>query len=493
MFRDYWTTAKHAAIYGFGTVGYRLAGFLLLPLYTHKIPVSQYGLYGAVEVLGQLLVGVLSFGLPTALFKWLSESTDERERQVVVSTTLTVLVLANVAVLLPLYLVGIQCVGFLAQRFREAGLGPHQFRILLSAFVGDVFLTGVVRFQLNLLRAEEKPLGYTAVSLLRFLVVVGITVYFVGVANLGIVGIYLGQVSGSGLVLLLLLGYLARRVARRIRTDWVAPLLRYGVPLSFVTTSVLLLNLGNRFFVEHYASLAELGRYTLGQKIGNIANVVLVQPFTFAYFPLMWRFKDSNPDFIRKATTYFVLLGMWVFVGFALFSKSITASLARTAQYQDAYKVVPLIAFASVSYGLAYLLQSPFYLSGKTQWIAIGFTFGLAVNVVFNVVTVPRWGSMAAALSISLSYLLVAALSYPIGRRHWSVDYEIGKLLASLGGAAVFSWAVLRLVPGESLNGLLFRGVCFLAFPLLVGSTRLVDSSERHALKNAALGLLRRS
>ncbi len=492
MFRDYWTTAKHAAIYGFGTVGYRLAGFLLLPLYTHKIPVSQYGLYGALEVLGQLLVGVLSFGLPTALFKWLSESTDERERRVVVSTTLAVLVSVNVAILLPLYLVAFRSAAFLAQRFHDAGLGPHQFLVLLSAFLGDVFLTGVVRFQLNLLRAEEKPLGYTAVSLLRFLAVIGITVYFVGALDLGIVGIYLGQVSGSGLVLLLLLAYLVRRVAGRIRTDWIAPLLRYGIPLSFVTISVLLLNLGNRFFVEHYASLAELGRYTLGQKIGNIVNVVLVQPFTFAYFPLMWRFKDTNPDFIRKATTYFVLVGMWAFVGFALFSEDITALLARTTQYQDAYKVVPLIAFASVSYGLVYLLQSPFYLSGKTQWIAVGFTLGLVVNVIFNVLTVPRWGSMAAALSITLSYLFVAALSYPVGRRYWAANYEAGKLLIALAGAAVFAWVVLRFTPGDPVSSLFFRGAGFLAFPLLAAGSGLVDHEERVALKRAAVSLLKR-
>ena len=492
MFRDYWTTAKHAAIYGFGTVGYRLAGFLLLPLYTHKIPVSQYGLYGALEVLGQLLVGVLSFGLPTAMFKWLSEAEDEGQRRVVVSTTLSLMVLANLAVLVPLYAVGVRAVPLLAQRFHEAGLTPHQFLILLSAFLLDVFLTGVVRFQLNLLRAEEKPAGYTAVSLLRFLVVIGITIYFVGVLDLGIVGIYLGQVSGSALVLLLLLAYLLRRVAPRIRRDWISALLRYGVPLSFVSISVLLLNLGNRFFVEHYASLAELGRYTLGQKIGNIVNVVLVQPFTFAYFPLMWRFKDSNPDFIRKATTYFVLIGMWAFVGFALFGKEVTALLARTSQYQDAYKVVPLVAFASVSYGLVYLLQSPFYLSGKTQWIAIGFSLGLVVNVVFNILAVPRWGSIAAAVSISFSYLAVAALSYPVGRRYWSVGFEAGKVLATLAGAVAFAWLVLRFAPASPVGGLVTRGLAFLAFPLLAAGSGALDRGERAALQTALAGLLRR-
>lgn len=437
------TAIKHTLIYGFGTVGYRLAGFLLLPLYTAKIPPSQYGVYGILEVLEQIIVGVFSFGLPTALFKWLACAADERDRIDTVSTTLWLVVLGNLAVLAPLAIaMPLGLSNYVAGLFVRTGLGTEHFLALGFVFCLDVLTTAVVRLLLNVLRAEEKPGWYTGLSLARFIAVLGLNVWFVGSLGLGIVGIFLGQVCGSILVFVFLVFRLSSRIRFAVRREWVSPMLRYGGPLALVAVIVLVLNLGNRFFVQALCGPAELGRFTFGQKVGNILYVAVVQPFTFAYFPLMWKTKDTNPNFMGRALTYFLAVALWIVLGFALFAPELTRGLARSEAYYAAEKVIPVVALGSVAYGATYLLQSSFYLSGRTQWIAVGYGFGVFVNVVFNLLAIPRWGIVASAWSVVVSYGATSLFSYAMGKKCYPIAYEprrIGLALAGVGGILVLS------------------------------------------------------
>ncbi len=473
------TTLRHTLIYGFGTVGYRLAGFILLPLYTAKIPPAQYGVYGVLEVLEQIVVGVFSFGLPTALFKWLALARNRQETSQALSTALWLVVVSNLAALgvlaisLPLGLAQ-----WAASRFPSSGLAADAFLSLGLIFCLDALATATVRLLLNVLRAQEKPGWYTGLSLGRFFVVLGLVALFVGVLDLGIIGIFLGQLVGSAVVLMVLAILLGPHVAFGLRVDWVKPMLRYGAPLALVAVILLLLNMGNRFFVQIFCGSEDLGRFTFGQKIGNIPYVVLVQPFTFAYFPIMWKVKESNPDFMSRALTYFVACGLWVVLGFLLFAREVTLLLARDPAYNAAWVVVPVVALGAVGYGVVYLLQSPFYLSGQTQWIAVGYALGIVVNVLVNVWALPQWGYVAAAWSVPASYAAVSLLSYPIGRRCYRIGYEIRRVLFAAAIAmavGVAGWALNRGYPG---GWVFWKLVLLFSFPLLLLALGFFNDDE---------------
>ena len=81
MYRKIATLGKHAAIYGTGSVGTRVLGFLLIPVYTRFMSPADYG----VLALCTTTVGVLKLlslaGFPSALFRsYLFTDTSEAEK-----------------------------------------------------------------------------------------------------------------------------------------------------------------------------------------------------------------------------------------------------------------------------------------------------------------------------------------------------------------------------------------------------------------------------
>lgn len=63
----------------------------------------------------------------------------------------------------------------------------------------------------------------------------------------------------------------------------------------------------------------------------------------------------------------------------------------------------------------------------RKTWYAVVFT-GLSaiINVFLNIILIPLWGSIGAAMSTLLAYMLLAVIAYIVNQRMYPVPYEIG-------------------------------------------------------------------
>jgi Na+-driven multidrug efflux pump len=62
----------------------------------------------------------------------------------------------------------------------------------------------------TLMRLQSRSLLYTITNIFKLVAVLGLTLYFILSKKMGLEGIYLAQVIGNGLVVLILLGYTVR-------------------------------------------------------------------------------------------------------------------------------------------------------------------------------------------------------------------------------------------------------------------------------------------
>src|SRR3990172_3197011 len=72
---------KQTLIYGLGGLSTKLVGFILLPLYTNQLNVSQYGILGIFDLILQLYLSVFSLGLMSSLVRWFSLEKAEPVKQ----------------------------------------------------------------------------------------------------------------------------------------------------------------------------------------------------------------------------------------------------------------------------------------------------------------------------------------------------------------------------------------------------------------------------
>ena len=69
--------------------------------------------------------------------------------------------------------------------------------------------------------------------------------------------------------------------------------------------------------------------------------------------------------------------------------------------------IVPWITFGYVFYGL-YVLQSPsLYIKNKQNWTPVFWGAGTIVNIILNILLIPRLDILGAAIATFVSYLLI--------------------------------------------------------------------------------------
>src|SRR5207245_3647558 len=104
-----------------------------------------------------------------------------------------------------------------------------------------------------------------------------------------------------------------------------------------------------------------------------------------------------------------------------------------------------------VFYGIYNIFTTGISIQRKT-WFAVVFTaLSALVNIGFNLVLIPMYGSMGAALSTLLAYMLLAFVAYVVNQRLYPVPYEIGLFVIELLVGIAFYVGSSMLVSGQDI------------------------------------------
>lgn len=408
-------------IFGLGGAVTQVAAMLLLPIYTRILTPDDYGQIAIVTLVTSVIAILLNGGQNTAFFFfYFQRETPDARRQLTGTVVIYLLVSAAVFLLL-LIVFGEPAAALL---FKDVTLWP----LLQVALVGTFFDAGN-QIPFATFRAEQRAAQYAALSILRFVINVTLNIIAVAVLRWGVVGVIYANLLTSVLFFGACLGLRWHAIAWTVDFSLLRPLLRFGLPLVPGALASWALNLSNRFFLERYADLHQIGIYAVGYSIAGVVNM-LMGWFNTAYAPYVFSIagqpgaKTVYARMMTYALTLFTLVGL----GLSIFASQALLLLA-TPSYYGAASVVPLIALAHLFYELDYILSFGLNLANKTAYYSFIMGAGAVVNLMLNFILIPPFGIMGAAVSSALSYGLLPIIDYLIVRRVYPVSYEWTRLL----------------------------------------------------------------
>jgi O-antigen/teichoic acid export membrane protein len=217
-------------------------------------------------------------------------------------------------------------------------------------------------------------------------------------------------------------------------------------------------------------------------KFAQAVNV-LVRGFQLAWPPLAYSIRDDDEARRAYATivTLFTAGCAWIVAGMWLFSRWIVRALAAP-EFFDSYEAIGLISTAVTLYALYLVLVVILGRTGRTEFNFPAAIGALVANVALNLVLVPAFGIVGAALALVASYLVVLALMYVFTRRLFPVPYEWGRLLRVVATVAVLVGVGELLVPTSGAFGLLVRIALVAAYPLVLLAIGFFTPGERRLL-----------
>jgi O-antigen/teichoic acid export membrane protein len=162
--------------------------------------------------------------------------------------------------------------------------------------------------------------------------------------------------------------------------------------------------------------------------------------------------KDSPgaPAVYARVAKYF-LVGVLAFVLLIQAVAPILIVLLSTREYLPAADVVSILSLGVCLSGMFNIVSVGPSVTKKTYLITVGTGVGVASNVVLNMLMIPPYGNMGAAVATRMGYAVSVAFIFIAGQRSYPIPYEFKKLgVAMLAFTACYVGAI---VLGRSLGG----------------------------------------
>ena len=417
---------KSSGIYALTSLVSPFISLVLAPFLTRNLTHTAYGALAVLNTAIALLAALTQLGLNAAFFRAYNYDYESRkDRLSVISTVVVLISLTSLCTALTIVLTAprLSLLLFNTMSFSDA--------VKVAALVLLVQNLAVPGFAW--LRAENRALLFSLLSIANLLITLGANLLLVGMFHMGIDGSLIATASGFAFVGICTLPVILLHAGLSLRFEIARGLLSFGVPMIFSIVSVWVLQLSDRFLLSRLGSLAQVASYSVAYSLGSIVSVVVLSPFTLAWPSALFTIarKDNAPHIFKIVFRWFSMA--LLFVAFALTYLSTTAlHLFFPPAYHSADSIIPIIVMSTVFYGIYNIFTTGISIQRKT-WFAVVFTASSAfVNVAINLVLIPLYGSMGAAVSTLLAYMLLVFIAYIVNQRLYHIPYEIGIFVIEL-------------------------------------------------------------
>jgi O-antigen/teichoic acid export membrane protein len=432
---------KHSAVYGIGLIASKALSVLLLPLYTRYLTPADYGVIAILDITAGLLAVLVGGGIAQAVQRFHFDSEDDSGRAAVWWSGLAFVALTATSLVAPAWI--------LREKLALLTLGPDQTSggyfyalVLPTMWFGTV--TGVLQ---NYVRVRKWSGLFVGITMGNLVINVGLNVWFLIGMGMGVGGILLGNLLASALLFTVLLGVFASSLGRaRIRRSFIRPFLAFGAPILVTTLLHWVMHEADRYFLRHYLDLKQVGLYSIAYQIGQGFNTLLLVPFMSIWTVVIYEIAEQPDasDTYARVFRYYVSGTLLAMLGVSLFARPLLAVLT-TPEYYAAAEIVPIVCLAYVFFSLDAHFRVPALLAKRTGAMLPGAIAAAAVNLIMNVLLIPRLGAIGAGWASVATFASFSAIGLWRYRRIDRYPYPLGACFAILLGMVVSYLAVRRM------------------------------------------------
>jgi O-antigen/teichoic acid export membrane protein len=439
-------TLSAGVVFAIGTgIEQALAVLLLLPLYTEYLSLSLYGVLALLNAGVAILTASIAGPITNAVARFYYHPDYQQRRGELLFALLGLMLIKAFLVAVVLLLLAPWLAGLLAPQ----GATPPVAAV--RVFVGVLVGTVIFQYFQMLTRWAQKAVYCVSVSVLRAVAGVALAWWLLGWMDDKLLAVGVGRACSIALALVVFLPTLAGRLRARIDLALLRQPLRYSYPMLLNSNAVLVMDSADRYLLKWLGQSGSVGLYDLGYQIGRALQLIAVVPIKMSVMPALFK-KEADPDRQRYltrniATVYYALL-TGPAIALSLLAEPIIRLLARDPAFYPAWQIVPFIAFTMVHLGLVNFLSLGIILKNRSTLLAGLIALCALLNVGLNILVIPSFDRLGAAVVTVVSYLLWNLLLGLYSRKLFGQHFQVGRILFfALLGWGLFGLAMLAPVP----------------------------------------------
>lgn len=399
---------KNTLLFAIANFSNKLIVFFLLPFYTAYLTKEEYAVIDMISLAQQMIFPIVTLDITEAVIRFCMEKETDK------ASVFSVSVLVSLAGYLVL---GIGCATAVAC---SIGNSAYILYFLLFSLV-----LGANTLLSSFYRTIDKVNVITVSSIASTLVTTVSNVVLIAWKGMGVEGYYISYVIGNLTAIAIMLlwvdlrPYLRSMTRRQIRAQ-LLPLVKYSLPLIPNALFWWINGSLDRICLIAISGLAFEGLYAAANKIPAILSTLT------SIFQQSWglsRFREtesqSKQEFFDQVYGAYNLCLLCVTAALILLSKFL-GSFLLSKDFFDAWPWVPWLVLAFYSNSLCSFIGTEFTAAKKTTWILSTTMVSAAVNIVLNLLLIPHFTGLGAAIATCTSYVVLLEM------RVWSLKRFFG-------------------------------------------------------------------
>lgn len=407
-------------------------GFFTMPLFTRLLGAEQYGMYSIYVSWMGILVAFMGFGcgqgIATGMYRFKKDYPRFRTSIMVGGTVISAAMLC----------------GILLFRKPILKLLVYPLWLLLILFF-ESFAQYILGFASGAWIYEKQAARNMIMSTVSLAAGTTCSVVLLVYWPSDMGEKYIGRVIGTALPNILLAIVIwfyifKQQPAGYNKTYWKYSL-GFGVPLIFNTLSQQILAQSDRVMMQKIGTSAtEIGIYSFFYSFVAILTTIL-NALNTSWCPFLYDELDQKAyDRLNLKTVNYVHIFTVTMCGFILLSREV----AKFFVDQEYWAGLPLIPILAISVYVTFIYQFAVnyeLFKAKPQIVAVGTAGASVINIVLNMILIPRYGMYGAAIATLISYGALAVIHLWIVT-HWEIErypLKLYPLFSSLAPVIIVS------------------------------------------------------
>lgn len=386
---------KNTVIIAIGKLSTQIISFLLLPLYTSKLSPAEYGTYDFLVTLSVFLLPVITMLMEESMFRFLIDAEDLKNKKRVITATITY---TTIGTLLFTIIAGI-----------VMGIMKYEYTFVFLLFIISNVLIGLSN---ALARGTGKIKLYSLSNFILGASTIVLNVVFIVSLKLGVNGLLWSNTIANSVTALIVLMklHLPQFISRKdLSKKTLVEMLRYSIPLVPNNLSWIIISLSDRLMLTWMIGTDANGLFSIAYKFPNIIYTC------YGFFSTAWKesaakiLKEDNKtqyyNSIYKDIKFFlkaIVLGLIAIMPFVF-------PLLVDFSYNEAYKYIPILVISIYYTNMSNFYGGIFTAFKNTKIMGSTTIVAAILNVIINLIFIPKFGIFAAAFSTLISNVIIFA------------------------------------------------------------------------------------
>lgn len=414
--KKYKELLNNTLIFSVGNIGAKAILFFMVPLYTAYMDSEAFGEADLITTTSDLVVPMITLSISNAVFRFVYEKKyDDREilrcfYRIYIPSVLMSAVFAAICFKIPQYS---KYAGLLFLIMILTGFNDSYSLYIKARGYTKVFAFNTIFYVLTLCAANVLFLTKFHWSAGGYLIAIVIAKFF---SNLFLV--VFGRSPKLALPLNIEKGLLRQMLA------YSAPLIVNSIFWWIITSS-------DKYMIAFMIDTSTVGLYNVAAKIPSLVSTfvgVFIEAWTVSVFK---EFEKNDISFLDNVFQMFNV-GIHIFVSFILFIIREFMSYYVEETYYQAVIFLPLLLMGAFFLAYASYFGVFFNMVKKSTIIAYSSLTAAVINILLNIVLIPQFGGMGAALATLVSYAVIAVYRIVSIRNYMDLRFNYGKWTISV-------------------------------------------------------------